>query len=174
VSEHSSGKTNTRVGIILFLAIYICLFLLCAITFKDFGIMARSQRRIFVCVILALPLIAVRLLYSLIGGFDNSTNNQFSIVTGSPAIQLAMATIEEILVVLMFAILGVITPRADRAPAPAYDDQYEQNNMGYVQNPHYVPSNVDYAGQAARTAYNAGRYNEAASNGTTYNARNSH
>jgi hypothetical protein len=74
----------------------------------------------------ALPLIAVRLLYSLIGDFSDDTTNQFSIVNDSPEIQLAMATIEELLVVLMFAILGVFTPRAatpgnydaSRAPNP--------------------------------------------------------
>lgn len=74
-------------------------------------VMQRSQTRIFVCVLIALPLIAVRLLYSVIGDFSNNPNNQFSIINGSPKIQLAMATIEELLVVLIFAILGVSPPR---------------------------------------------------------------
>lgn len=111
--------------------------------------MQRSQTRIFVCVLIALPLIAVRLLYSLIGDFSNDPNNQFSIINGSPKIQLAMATIEEILVVLMFAILGVFTPRAIN-----YDDNrafdLRQSRRG---DPEYDPVSVNYAKRAAHNAY---------------------
>src|SRR5947207_2899290 len=134
-TQHGPGKTKSRVGIILFLAIDICLFLLCVVTFHDLSTTVKSQRRIFVCVLLALPPVAVRLLYSLFGVLVN--NNRFSIINGSATIQLAMATIEEFLVVLMFAILGVLTPRSEPAPATTYDEQYCQNDCGCVQNTHY-------------------------------------
>lgn len=65
-SEHSGGKTETRVGIILFLAIYIVLCILWSTTVKDLPRMAPSQKRIVGVVLIALPLIACRLLYSLV------------------------------------------------------------------------------------------------------------
>jgi hypothetical protein len=148
VSEHASGKTETRAGIILFLLVYLCIFLLCMITFSDFGVMVKSQRRIFVCVLLSLPLIGVRLLYSLIGDFDNNADNPFSMINGNVTIRLVMATIEEFLVVLMFSILGVVTPRATYAAPHAQDDAV---SMGTI---HYAPPDMAYSGHAARIAYN--------------------
>ncbi|PWY69702.1 hypothetical protein BO70DRAFT_343954 [Aspergillus heteromorphus CBS 117.55] len=111
VSEHAGGKTQTRAAIIIFLAIYIATCLLWSISLSEIHIMVSSQRRIYRVVAIALPLIAVRLLYSLLGDFGKD-NSQFSIVDGSVAIRLCMATIEEFLVVLMYTILGVVTPRS--------------------------------------------------------------
>ncbi|PYH92966.1 hypothetical protein BO71DRAFT_485009 [Aspergillus ellipticus CBS 707.79] len=118
VSEHAGGKTKTRVAIILFLAIYIATCILWSISLNDIHIMVSSQRRIYRVVAVALPLIAVRLLYSLIGDFGDGSS-RFSIVDGSVAIRLCMATIEEFLVVLMYTILGVVAPRSsDVSPSP--------------------------------------------------------
>lgn len=72
--------------------------------------MNTSQSRLFFAVLLAIPLIAVRLLYSLISDFGNSP--QFSLINGDVKIQLVMATIEEFIIVLMYTILGVFTPRS--------------------------------------------------------------
>jgi hypothetical protein len=114
--------------------------------------MQRSQTRIFVCVVAALPLIAVRLLYSLIGDFSNDPNNQFSIVNGSPKIQLAMATIEELIVVLMFAILGIFTPKA--AARGNYDDSRAPDpRQSRRPDLEYAPVPVNYARHAAQNAY---------------------
>ncbi|EED17476.1 conserved hypothetical protein [Talaromyces stipitatus ATCC 10500] len=157
VSQHGSGKTKTRVGVILFLAVYICLFVLCMITISDARLMQRSQKRILICVLTSLPLIAVRLLYSLIGDFSNNPDNQFSIVNGLPVIQLAMVTIEEFLIVLMYAILGVFTPRAS---SPSFEVPYEpqpQQLLPQVQN--YGQEPVNYAKYAAQSAFNGNAYN---------------
>jgi hypothetical protein len=109
VSDHATGKTETRAGIILFLAIYVAACILWASTLRDATLMNSSQKRLFFAVLLALPLIAVRLLYSLISDFGN--NPQFSLINGDTKIQLGMATIEEFIVVLIYTILGVLTPR---------------------------------------------------------------
>lgn len=157
-SEHGDGQTNTRAGIILFLVVYICLFILSMVTFSDVRIMPQSQKRIFVCVLIALPLIAVRLLYSLIGDFSSDPENQFSIVYGSPRIQLAMATIEELLVVVMFAILGVLTPRA--VPTARFDDQQGlELNSKQCSDVEYGPGQMSYARNAAQIALNGQRAN---------------
>ncbi|KGO47293.1 hypothetical protein PEX1_027560 [Penicillium expansum] len=110
VSNHTSGKTQTCVAIIIFLIIYIATCILWIITTRDISVMVSSQKRIFLCVLLALPFIAVRILYSLICDFGN--NPQFSLISGDPEIQLVMATFEEFVVVLIYTILGVITPKS--------------------------------------------------------------
>jgi hypothetical protein len=122
------------------------------LTLPETRIMQRSQTRIFVCVLVALPLIAVRLLYSLIGDFSNDPNNQFSIINGSPKIQLAMATIEELLVALLFSLLGVFTPKAvtpsnpDDSRVPDFPPTRREDLV-------YDLAPVNYAKRAAQNAY---------------------
>ncbi|KAJ5711287.1 hypothetical protein N7488_005443 [Penicillium malachiteum] len=115
VSEHAGGKKETQAAIIIFLVIYVITCLLFVITVRDLREMLPSQKRIYICVFFALPLIAVRLPYSLISDFGHDA--KFSLIDGDPSVQLAMATIEEFLVVLMYTILGVVTPQSsiDRA-----------------------------------------------------------
>jgi hypothetical protein len=151
VSDHSTGKSETRAGILIFLAVYICLFLLTVITFGDWAAMQGSQRRIFVCILLALPLMAVRLVYSLLSDF--SSNTQFSIVDGSPTIQLVMATVEELLIAVMYSILGVITPRTESMQ----DNDQAVHLSAQPQDPEYAQIPTDHARSAARNAYQ-GRY----------------
>ena len=112
-SDHSGGRTETLVGIILFLAIYTILCILWSTTVKDLPRMVPSQKRIVVVVLLALPLIACRLLYSLIAEFSH--DRRFSLVDGNATIRLCMAILEEFLVVLMYTVLGVFTPRSEVA-----------------------------------------------------------
>jgi hypothetical protein len=153
-SDQASGKTETRAAIILYLLIYLAACTLWTITVRDASLMVSSQKRIFYCVLLALPLIAVRLLYSLISDFGN--NPQFSLINGDTKIQLVMATLEEFAIVLMYTILGIVTPRSFQNAAPV--ETQEQN--GY-----YAPGDVEYgrrqasqpvfAQAAAQEAYNA-------------------
>lgn len=114
--------------------------------------MQRSQTRIFICVLVTLPLIAVRLLYSLIGDFSNDPNNQFSIINGSPKIQLAMATIEELLVALLFSLLGVFTPKAV-TPSNHDDSRVPDFPQSWREDLVYDLAPVNYAKRAAQNAY---------------------
>ena len=84
--------------------------------------MVSSQKRIIGVVLMALPLIACRLLYSLISGFSH--DRRFSLVSGDVTIRLCMATIEEFLVVLMYTILGILTPRSDANKLPSSPQQW--------------------------------------------------
>ncbi|KAL4779040.1 hypothetical protein BJX76DRAFT_365650 [Aspergillus varians] len=116
-SDQHSGKHESRAAIILFVLVYVALALLWVITARDLPVLVTSQRRIYFAVFLALPFMAVRLLYSLIGGFGH--DRRFSVVDGDTAVQLGMATIEEFVVVLVYTILGVVTPRSDAgSPVP--------------------------------------------------------
>lgn len=160
ISDHASGKTKTRVAVILFLAIYVAACTLWTITVRDIGLMVSSQNRIFFCVLIALPFIAIRILYSLISDFGN--NHQFSLVDGDARIQLVMATLEEFVVVLMYTILGVITPKSvsnsgmtDSRQQETYhatEDTENGRRQRHTDRPPY--DEVAYAQTAAQEAYN--------------------
>ncbi|KAJ5915929.1 hypothetical protein N7454_010836 [Penicillium verhagenii] len=147
-SDRSSGKKETDAAIIMFLLIYVATCTLFIITLRDLREMLPSQQRIYMCIFFALPLIAVRLLYSLISDFGHDA--KFSWVDGDPAVQLGMATIEEFLVVLMYTVLGVITPKStiDRAVGGGIvrpeSHSLEDGNPG---------QHVSYAEAGAQNAY---------------------
>jgi len=104
-SDIANGKKLTKIGIIMFLVIYLLLFSLVVITMKDIGNAMRGEKRIYFAVILALPLLAVRLLWSIISAFAN--NPDFSLMGGKPLIQLFMATIEEFIIVCCYTLSGL-------------------------------------------------------------------
>lgn len=75
-------------------------------------------------VLVALPLIAVRLIYSILTVFLH--NHDFSIIHGSVAIWAVMAVLEEIVVVLVYVTVGLMTGsglgvRRDDAPSKISD-----------------------------------------------------
>ncbi|KAJ6032056.1 hypothetical protein N7540_002788 [Penicillium herquei] len=150
ISEHAGGKKETQAAIIIFLLIYVMTCLLFIITVRDLHEMLPSQKRIYTCIFFALPLIAVRLLYSLISDFGHDA--KFSLIDGDPSVQLAMATIEEFLVVLMYTILGVITPQSsiDRAVGGGIvAPEIHSLEDGRSDNQH----DVSFAQAGARSAY---------------------
>ncbi|KAL3465914.1 hypothetical protein BJX64DRAFT_284849 [Aspergillus heterothallicus] len=98
-----------RAAIILFLLIYIALAALWILTVRDLSTMSASQKRIYFAVFLALPFLAVRVLYSLLGVFGE--HSQFAMFGGSVAVRLGMAVVEEFVVVLVYTVTGVFTPK---------------------------------------------------------------
>lgn len=134
VTEHAGGKTKAQAGVIIYVLLYLATFLIWAITLPDFRNMQSSQTRMFLCVMVALPLIAVRLVFTLISTFGN--NPQFAVVGGDEAIRLGMTSVEEFVVVIMYTILGVFTPKfvereatsgrgSDVEQADGYDPTYQ-------------------------------------------------
>ena len=67
-----------------------------------------GEKRILIAVLAALPLLAIRLLYSLLSDFAN--NNTFSILDGDATVQLCMALIEEMIVAVIFLAAGLVAP----------------------------------------------------------------
>ncbi|KAE9366860.1 hypothetical protein N431DRAFT_417792 [Stipitochalara longipes BDJ] len=105
-NEISQGKNLTKIGIAIFAVIYVLLFALSVITMKDVGNAPREEKRIYIVVLIALPLIAVRLLWSILSAFGHSSD--FSLQSPKPLIQLFMATIEEFIVVVCYTTVGLI------------------------------------------------------------------
>ncbi|KAF7593325.1 hypothetical protein BBP40_011705 [Aspergillus hancockii] len=131
ISQHAGGKTKPRVATILFLAVYVALCVLWLTIVKDLRLMVSSQKRIVGAILFAVPLIACRLLYSLISIFGH--DRRFSTFGGDATVQLCMATIEEFIVVLVYTVLGVLTPRSGGKSKciPAGSQQGASVNTGY-------------------------------------------
>lgn len=105
-SEVAEGKKLMKIGIAIFVVIYILLFALFVITMKDVGNAPREEKRVYIAILIALPLIAVRLLWSIISTFGHSSD--FSLNSPKPLIQLFMATIEEFIVVVCYVTVGLV------------------------------------------------------------------
>jgi hypothetical protein len=105
-SEDSEGEKLTKIGIAIFAVIYVLLFALSVITMNDVGNAPREEKRVYIMVLIALPLIAVRLLWSILSEFGHSSD--FSLNSPKPLIQLFMATIEEFIVVVCYTTVGLI------------------------------------------------------------------
>ena len=67
------------------------------------------DKRIFYAVILALPFIFVRILYSMLAVFLTHQTT-FTLVNGNAVAQLCMATLEEMVVVVVYLGAGITAP----------------------------------------------------------------
>ncbi|KAK5327248.1 hypothetical protein LTR93_002632 [Exophiala xenobiotica] len=107
-STSSTGKyvpqTTTKAGVVLYLLALcaICVFTV-VVTHKLSNAPSRDKWLAW-AVILAIPFIFVRLIYSLISVFAHSSH--FNLLTGSIAIRVCMAILEEMAVVLIYLAVG--------------------------------------------------------------------
>jgi hypothetical protein len=101
----ASGKTNAKAGIVVFLLAFVQIAILALVTLPRARKVPTAQRRILHAVLLALPLLAIRLLYSILANF--STFSTFSTTHGNPCVQLGMAVIEEIIIIVLYLAAGV-------------------------------------------------------------------
>lgn len=107
-SKHSSGETFEKAGIIIFLISYLAIVAFAVLTAVESRDLPWGEKRILYAVLASLPLLAVRLLYSLLADFkDDST---FNIINGNATVQLCMAIIEEFIVTFFFLVAGLIAP----------------------------------------------------------------
>ncbi len=72
---------------------------------KDVGRAPSGEKRIYWAVVLGLPWLAVRVLYSILAAFTNDST--FSITGDHPLVQLFMATIEEFVIVCIYTLAGL-------------------------------------------------------------------
>ena len=108
VSKHPSGEDFEKAGGILFLAVYVGLIVLVLLTMIHFTQLPWGEKRILVAVMAALPLLAVRILYSLLADFKHDTT--FNIEGGNETVQLCMSIIEEMIVMAFFLLAGITAP----------------------------------------------------------------
>lgn len=109
VSEQSTGKKLIKAGLIIFLIIYICLFLLTANSAGEINGLPSSEKRVLLAVIAALPLLGVRILFALLAYFSKIST--FSLFNGSVLVRAFMAVLEEILIVIAYTLAGISVPK---------------------------------------------------------------
>ena len=108
-SKRSSGHKFSQAGIIIFLVVFIVYVGLCLLTTAAIHSVADGDKNMLYAVNLALPFIFVRILYSMLAVFlTNQTT--FALVNGSAIAQLCMATIEEMIVVVVYLGVGITAP----------------------------------------------------------------
>jgi len=106
----AKGPNFTKAGVVIFAAAYILLASLLAITSRDLGEAPSGEKRLFWVLVVALPFLGVRLLYSLIAVFGK--DQKFKIVGGDPWVNFGMAIIEEFVIVCMYTATGFTLDKA--------------------------------------------------------------
>ncbi|KAF2498019.1 hypothetical protein BU16DRAFT_443044, partial [Lophium mytilinum] len=101
-------QSETKIGEILYVVALAALYIVAFITKSKMHNAPTSDNRLAWAVIIALPLITVRLLYSLISVFAH--DKHFSLLTGSVIIHVFMAILEEMVVVVIYLAFGWATP----------------------------------------------------------------
>jgi hypothetical protein len=109
--------TTSKVGVTLYIVGFAGITLMFLLSLPHFSVLPSKERRVPIAIVIALPFIAARLLYSVLSVFLH--NHLFSVANGSPAVRLGMAVIEEIAVVGIYVVLGLFVDKLDAsAKAP--------------------------------------------------------
>ncbi|KAJ4400377.1 hypothetical protein N0V91_008733 [Didymella pomorum] len=113
ISVDSSGiyqiPTTSKVGVALYISGFAGIVLMFLLSLAQISVLPIKERRVPIAIGIALPFIAVRLLYSVLSVFLH--NHLFSVANGSTAVRLGMAVIEEIVVVGIYVTLGLFVDK---------------------------------------------------------------
>lgn len=123
---HISIPATVKAGVLVYLAIFLGISLGLFLVLPHRKSVDVREGRIAMVVGLALPLIAVRILFSIIAAFAN--NKHFSMYGGSVGIRVGMATIEEFIVVVMYIALGFTLQKLQK---PQVESRVEYNNQAW-------------------------------------------
>jgi hypothetical protein len=109
-SISSTGvQTTSKAGILLYIVCYLALALMALLTLRNTFYLTSGETRIMWAVFVALPLLLVRLIYSLLVIFDHK--QRYSLIDGSALIHALMAVVEEMLIILIYLGVGwTLTP----------------------------------------------------------------
>ena len=100
-------QTTSKAGVLLYVAAFVALAVTTVLVIPKFagsGAHTGGERYLAFAVIVALPFIAVRIVYSLLAVFLH--DHDFSLIDGSVPIWVAMAVAEEFLVVIFYLAVG--------------------------------------------------------------------
>jgi hypothetical protein len=112
-------QTTSKAGILLYVVCYLALVLMALLTLRYSSYLTSAEIRIMWAVFFAMPLLLVRLIYSLLVIFDHS--QRYSLISGSALIHALMAVVEEMLIILIYLGVGLtlapsIVPKAPSRP----------------------------------------------------------
>lgn len=138
-----TGESDLKIGVGLFTAVYVLLVLVTIFSSLHMSSLQPGESAIIGTVAFALILLAVRLLYSILGTFGH--NSSFNAITGSIGIQIGMATWEEVFVTAAYIILGAYLAQFPNNGIVNNGNQKEMSNYGNAQ-PRYpnAPAQVHH------------------------------
>jgi len=125
-SDITEGTKLRRIGVILFLVVYLFDVLFHVVLWSERPRLLMNRRKFLSRVTLALPFLSVRVLYTLLSSFapseesigangqviftsSNSGLEKFSQTTGSWVIYLFMSVVPELIVVVIYTVMGLTT-----------------------------------------------------------------
>jgi hypothetical protein len=98
-----TAQTTSKVGVLLYVVAYVVLAVRTITIIPQFS-SHTGEKRLVVAVIIALPFILVRIIYSLLAVFLH--NHDFSLINGSVTILVVMSVLEEFLAVIVYLAVG--------------------------------------------------------------------
>jgi hypothetical protein len=104
-------QSTSKAGIALYIVAFVGLVLVYLISVPSTSVVPRKETRVPVAILFAIPLILTRLVYSACSVFLHDKN--FNIITGSIVVLVAMAVVEEFLVVAIYVALGFLVDKLD-------------------------------------------------------------
>lgn len=121
--------STSKVGVILYILSFAALTLILFISSKQVSVIPSIERRVPLAVVLALPFILMRLVYSLLVVTLN--DHLFNSVNGSVVLQVVMAVVEEFIVVAIYILLGFKVDKLDPAQqGPIASRAWKNKNSG--------------------------------------------
>lgn len=102
---------TSKAGIVLYILAYVGIVLVYFISIVRIAIVPKQENRVPVAITFALPLVLVRIVYSACTVFLHS--HLLRIVNGSIAVRVAMAVVEEFIVVAIYLALGFLVTKID-------------------------------------------------------------
>jgi hypothetical protein len=122
-------STTSKVSIVLFIVGYVGIILVWLTSVPGASVAPGNEMRIVAGVLLALPFILVRLAYSALAVFLH--NHTFNIVDGSVGVHVAMAVVEEFVVVGIYLILGfMLRPLQQHEQGPIASRPWKEGKKG--------------------------------------------
>jgi hypothetical protein len=120
-------STTSKAGIILFIVGFVGILLVWLATMPQTGVVPGTEKRIPIGVIIAMPFILVRLIYSVLTVFVH--NHTFNVLDGSVVVHVVMAVLEEFIVVGIYLVLGfMLNPLSQTERGPIATRAWKQKN----------------------------------------------
>jgi len=146
--------TTSKIGVILYIVAYVAIALICFVSLPQSSYVPPKERRVPLAVVIALPLLAARLLYTTLAVFVHS--DMFNMFSGNIAVHVAMSVVEEFVVVAIYLLLGFAVDRLssqEQVPSSKPYNRHQAQHQGPPVHPEsgYPPQgNYSYGGQSRR------------------------
>ncbi|KAK5989164.1 hypothetical protein PT974_10664 [Cladobotryum mycophilum] len=119
---HYSTISHVSIALLIVVLVLVCLEVLLA--YRNQGYVAQGEHRIILVIVLCMPFIIVRLVYSCLLVFGG--------ITSTPWLYLGLSSLMEMIVTVISIVLGVSLEKVAKEPVSHTDE--EMNSMGRKEN----------------------------------------